>query len=232
MEQTAIIKEREFMTSPTREFVMGLCDEGKIDEARAHLAERIKTLADTEQLLECRNLQAMVERCAKNYTEALRIHVESYPLALASDVHVLKGRFHGGSGITFEVIGVREDSSDYIKKALSEYEEASRHFQKAGDMDGAGDVENNLGMLLCALGRTGEAREHLVNARAYFEGKPVKLAQVDDTEARIYLREGNPVEALYLSCAAVRVFIRHGEERLLTEARRTLMKAAADSGMQ
>lgn len=230
MSTEASIKSGEFIATATRTLILGLCAEGRLDDARAHLEERVKALAadDADNLLECRNLQAMVERHAKSFYKALRIHLEALPLLGAANHDILRARFHSGLGITYEVIAGLENSPSCYEHALDEYEQARRYFQAAGDIDGAGDVENNVAMFLCALGRTTEAREHVKQARVYLSENPVKLAQTQDTEARIYLAEGNPQEALYLVSAAICVFIRHGETRLRDEAIRTQMKAAAD----
>jgi tetratricopeptide (TPR) repeat protein len=230
MDETATIKNSEFITTSVRSLVMGLCDDGRLDDARAYLREREATLdgGDVDRLLECRNLLAMVERCAENFHAALLIHVDAYPLVESSGSDILKIRFHNGLGITCEQIAAREGQPGYNERALSEYATAARLLISIGDMEAAGDLENNIAMALCGLGRTAEAREHLAQARASFEGNKVKLAQVDETEARVYLREGNVREALYLVSGAIQVFIRHGEERLLAEAMRTQQKASAD----
>lgn len=230
MDETAIIKEDVFIKSPTRTHVLALCSEGRFAEARDFLDKRTESLPEdaVDDLLECRNLLCVVERGDGNYYEALRIHADAYPLANATAYSVLKGRFHIGYGITCEVIARRESLTSYFQKALDEYNLARSAYQQAGDVDGAGNVENNVAMALCGLGRFDEARERLKDARGFYEGQPVKLAQVSETEARICLQLKRPLEALPLVNAAVDVFIRYDEPELLKEALRTQMKAAAD----
>ncbi|HEX8708832.1 MAG TPA: hypothetical protein VF723_11360 [Pyrinomonadaceae bacterium] len=209
---------------------MCLCEEGKLEEARKYLAERLAALAesDVDNSLECHNLLAMVERYAGNFYESLRIHLESLLLARDCSAEILKARLHSGLGITYEEIASRESLPDYLGRALTEYAKASSYYQQAGDMEGAGDVENNIAVALSDLGRTDEAREHLKIARAYFGERPVKLAQVDETEARICLKEGRPLDAIGLIAPTLPVLIRHGEKRLFEIALRTQMKASAD----
>jgi tetratricopeptide (TPR) repeat protein len=210
---------------------MGLCDEGRLGEARAQVREREarSVIDDINGLLECRNLLCMVERCAGNLYEALRIHEDSYELAHLSDSPILKARFHGGLGVTCRKIAESEGAPSYFERALDEQRLCCLYLEQAGDRDGAGDMENNVALALCGAGRTTEAREHLEAARRYLSGNPVKLAQVDDTEAYICLRESKPLDAVLLASGAVRVFRQHGEKRLLADALGTLMKATTDS---
>lgn len=228
-ENQAIVKTSNFLAAPIRKLTLGLCAEGKYDEARAELAKKrcVLTSEDVDGHLECRNLQACIERGEGNYRASLNTHLSAaYLVDQAQDI--LKARYHSGLGITYEILGKQESSSEYFEDALTHYELATVKFQQAGDMDGAGDVENNVGMCLLALGRFGDARDHLAQARAYFVDQPVKSAQVDETEARVCLAENKSLEALRLVTGAVQVFICHNERVLLLEALRTLQKAAGD----
>lgn len=230
MSEIAIIKEAEIMVPPERALADELHREGKFDEAREVLRSAINSLEanDVNELLACRNQLAKVERGAGNLYEALRIHVESIPLSQACTSHRLCAKFHNGLGLTYKQIAERANLQDYFDKALHEYNETRRHLELAGDREEAGYVENNVAMVLCELGRTAEARDHLERARGYFEGQPVRLAEIDETSAQVCLREGKALEALSFALDANRVFIQFGEKRLLDDSIRTLLKAAAD----
>lgn len=230
MKIQATIKNADFLLTPIRTLILGLCAEGNYEKARKELAKKrcLLASADVDELLECRNLLACIERGEGDYRAALNTHLSSAHLLEVTAHEILRARYHSGLGITYELLGKQEGAHEYFEDALTHYELAKVCFQKAGDMDGAGDVENNVGMCLLALGRTSEARDHLAQARAYFVDQPVKSAQVDETEARVCLAEDQSLEALRLVSGAVLVFIHHSESVLLNEALRTMQKAAGD----
>lgn len=229
MNKIAIIKEADFMETEARALALSLYEEGRFDKAREEIRKSLSTLPDDEidERLACLNLLAIIERGVKNPYEALRIHLESYALSQLSNCQILRAKFHNGLGITYEELASRGDKSECYGKALIEYEAARFHSEEAGDFEYAGNLENNIAMVLCELGRAEEAHEHLANARTYFDSS-VKLAEIDHTEAQVFLKEGKPLEALAFAVDANRIFIQHNEKRLLDEAVRTLIKAAAD----
>lgn len=231
METKAIIKETEIMATGVAALADILVGEGRFDEARAMLADTAAGLPDdaTEELLACQILIAKVERGAGNFYEALRIHIETYPLSRLSRSHSLQAKFHNGLGNTYEAIADKEEMRDYFGKALVEYEATRFHLEEAGALEEAGYLENNIAVVLCRFGRTAEAHAHLAAARKLFAEQPVNLAQVEHTTAQVCLsEEGNEAEALACALEATRVFLRFGEKRLLDDSIRTLLKAAAD----
>ena len=207
-----------------------LLREGQFDEARNVMKAALDALPleEVDERLACLTLLCKVERGDGNLYEALRILTETYPLSKQASSHQLRAKFHNCLGVTYKQIAETAPLPAYFDKSLSEYQETRFHLEEAGDREGAGYVENNVAMVLCELGRTTEAREHLERARSYFAGQPVKLAEIDETTARICLKECKSLEALSYALDANRVFIQHGEKRLLDDSIRTLLKAAAD----
>ncbi|HWT01150.1 MAG TPA: hypothetical protein VN256_12955 [Pyrinomonadaceae bacterium] len=199
---------------------------GRFDEARAIVSRELLTLEDVDQIFAHKTLLASIERGAKNYREALRIHADIYPLAQLCNFHILRARFHNGLGITYEESA--DVRSDHLDRALIEYEAARFHAEEAGDLQYAGNLENNIAVVLCRLGRTAEARGHLDKARRYFVDDPVTSAQVDDTTAQVCLQDEQPLEALSYIVDAVKTFISRGEKKLLDDSIPTLIKAAVD----
>jgi tetratricopeptide (TPR) repeat protein len=229
--EKAKIKYAEFIATEIYVLAKSLLDEGRIEDARDILRNEIRRLPaeETDHLLAYRNLLASVERGAKNFYEALRIHTETHPLAELSHVPILRARFHNGLGITLEEIACRESLRDYFDRALIEYEAARYHAEEAGDTEFAGHIENNIALVYCQLGETAQAHEHLAHARTYFQDKEVKLAEIDETEAQVSMKEaGKEFETLTYALSACNAFIRHGEKRLLDDALPTLLKAIAD----
>ncbi|HEX8922379.1 MAG TPA: tetratricopeptide repeat protein, partial [Pyrinomonadaceae bacterium] len=176
---------------------------------------------EIDELLATRNMLAKVELRAKSYVESLTILRETHLLSQLSTRHRLRASTHMGLGNAYEALG------DY-DSALVEYEAARYHLEEAGDPENAGYVENNIAVVLCALNRTTDAREHIQTARACLKDRPVQFAEIDVTEAQVCLIKGQPFEALALMYGAQQVFIEKGEKRLHDDSLPTLIKAAAD----
>lgn len=216
--KTSIVKEAEFMAS----FVDNLLSEGRANEAREVVTGELSTLApeDINGLLRCRGLLAKIERATGNFHAALKIHLDTYPLARLSDNHILKARFFCCLAITYEELG-------YADRALIEYEAARFHYEEAGNREEVGILENNIAVILAKLDRVDEARLHLENARTYFDD-PVRLAEIGVTEAEIYLQTGEPEKALSLLIECQRAFEKHGAKALFDKTIPVLIKAACD----
>ena len=176
---------------------------------------------------------AIVERSAKRFHEALRIHIDSAPLFQKNGSDALKGKFHHGFAFLLRNLGAAEKRPDYIDRALIEYAAASYHFEQAGAAARyQGCVENNLGLLFGTLGKFREAHEHLDRAQALFTGMKdiAHTAGVDETRAKVLLAEGRINEAERLARSAVRTLERGGEQSLLAEALTTHGIALARGG--
>jgi tetratricopeptide (TPR) repeat protein len=223
MSKLAIIKEEEFMKTETRALADELLADSDFNGARDLLNESLKALPsdDVDERLAILNLLCKVERASGNLNEALRIHLESYPLAQLTTRHFLKWKFHNGLGITYRRLGNPD-------RALIEYEAVRFHAEEAGNAEDLGYAIVNIAMVLCELNRTDEARAHLEQGRALFAQDRVVLAQLNETEAQVYLNEEKPLEALALAVDAIQTFIAEGQKKLLNDAIPTLVKAAAD----
>jgi CheY-like chemotaxis protein len=197
--------------------------EGTFNEARVWLQDALDVLpANTDNEVRAAALLrlAIVERSAKRFHDALRIHVEAAPLFKKSGNDSLKGKFYNGFGFVLRNLGTTENRSDYIDRALIEYTAASYHFEQAGHTRYQACVENNLGFLFGTIKKFPEAHEHLDRAQALFTSMKdsVHTAQVDDTRARVLLAEGRVSEAEKLVRTAVQVLERGGQQSLLAEA--------------
>lgn len=223
----ASIKEAEFTPTTPRALADSYLSEGCIGEARSEMRQAIDALSpdETDELLACRNLLCKVERADNNLTEALRIHLETYPLVELSTSHLLKARFHNGLGITYRKLAA--EYPEYLDRALIAFEAFRYHAECAGDEKEAGRAINNIALVLCQIGRTEEARSQLSDARRYFTD-PARLAEIDETEAQVCLQEKKPLEALDYALSACRVFLAAGEKKLMNDSLPTLLKAIAD----
>lgn len=200
----------------------GLRREGRFVEARKELDEERRSLDpwDTEGALACAVARSKVERSAGVLDLALAILMEAAPLAESCGSDDLRARFHHGLGATYQRMGLAD-------KAWVEYTAAAHYWVLAGKPYDAGCAENNVALLVAPSDRA-RAYGHLESARGHFSGMPVKLAEVDETEARIRLGGRESGAALDLALGAVQVFRRTGETALLLDALPTLIKASAD----
>lgn len=197
--------------------------EGALDEARVILQDVLDRIGGKNNEQELRALLglAMVERRATRYNEALRILQQAAPLLDELSDHGLKGRFFTQLGNVLENIGRNEARSDFIDRALLEYAAACYHVEQTGNLGFCASVENNQGFLFYMLGRNAEAHEHLTRAQQLFEragDQGARLAQVEDTRARVFLAEDRFDEAEASSRSAVRRLEGGDEQSLLAEA--------------
>ncbi len=196
--------------------------EGAFDEARVMLREAQSRVGNSNSELTAIALlrSAIVERSAKRFNDALRIHTEAAPVFEKCSDHLLRAQFHSGFANVLNYLSAAEYREDYVDRALIEYTAASFHFEEAGHARYQACVENNLGFLLSTIGKFTEAHQHLDRAQALFTTlkDSVYLAQVDDTRARVMLAEGRIAEAEKRVQSAVRTLERGDEQSLLAEA--------------
>ena len=205
--------------------------EGALDEARITLHLVLDSLEgkQSEQKLRALLNSAIVEKVASRDQEALRIYREVAPQFEVCTNNALKGKFHNSYATLLKSLGLSENREEYVDAALVEFAAASFHFEQAGHHRFQARVENNVGFLFAGIGRFGEAREHVNNARRLF----VKLADhggaayTDDTLAQICLLEGRSDEAERVAHRAVQALKRGGEQAVLAEALTTHGKALA-----
>ncbi|HET8670331.1 MAG TPA: tetratricopeptide repeat protein, partial [Candidatus Saccharimonadales bacterium] len=164
--------------------------QGSFDLARETLQRALATLTVHERELRSVGLirLAIVERLAGSMHDALGLLDEAAPL-LARSTDWPKGRFHLEYANTLKDIGIAEDRKDFLERALGHYTKALTHFKRVGNHRYTAIVENNHGFLLSSLKRFNEACRHLDTARRLFEilSDNVRLAQVDETLAQVYL---------------------------------------------
>src|SRR4029079_4262028 len=109
---------------------------------------------------------------------------------------------------------------DYLDRAFIEYAAASFHLEKAGHRRYLANVENNRGFLYLKINYCKEAHEHLNRARRIFTclKDRISLAQVDETRARVFLKEKRNAEAEKAARASVRTLESSDRPSLLAEA--------------
>jgi CheY-like chemotaxis protein len=195
---------------------------GAYDEARVTLQEALREFSesDVEQKATALLRRAVVERSSTRFNEALRIYNEAAPLFSDINDHYLAATFHVGLANVLNQLSSAEQRKDYVDVALIEYAAASFHFEQAGHTRYQACVEANLGFLFGTLHKFDDAHEHLDRAQVLMTQLKdnVRVAQFDETRARVLLAEGRTLEAERTARKAVRALEQGDELSLLAEA--------------
>ena len=203
---------------------------GENNEARDCLKEALALLSiDNDLKAKAVIRLAVVEFRAARHEKALRILKSHAPLFDKIQNPTLKGSYHDTLGNALEDLSVLKKRPDYVDRALIEYAAASIHFEQAEHKFYLAALENNLGMLLFKINRWDEAHEHLDRARRIFLSlKEIgTVAQVDDTRACVFLRQGRFTEAEHVAHLAVRNQEKTNRNGLLAEALTTHARTLA-----
>jgi len=206
---------------------------GEYNEARDLLTETLSRLTTDSELKAKAVLRlAIVEREAASYIQALRVLTDNAPLFGKINNHTVKGGYHVTLGDVLTNLWESAKQGDYLDRALIEYAAASYHFEQAEHRCYWANVENNLGFLYFKINRCKEAHEHLDQARRILTGlkDAVTIAQVDETRARVFLKERRNAEAEKVARLSVRTLEKSDRQSLLAEALITHGQASARIG--
>ncbi|HXQ34530.1 MAG TPA: helix-turn-helix domain-containing protein, partial [Anaerolineales bacterium] len=194
---------------------------GANDEARIYLGEALQRLTiggnARANALIC---LSFVEWAEAHYAEALKVLTDNAQTFERINNHTFKGAYHNQIGIILEEIGAASRKrNDYFQRAISEYRIADEHFQIAKNLVYRAHVKNNIGNVLRELHQFKEAHDHLEQARRLFlrVGDRVRVAQVDDTRAQVFISERKYADAEMTAHTAARSFERAGRQCFLAE---------------
>ena len=162
----------------------------------------------------------IVKRHASLRKEALTYLTSNGRLFDKINSHLLKGCYHQALGDVLLEICESDRPEDYLDGAFLEYTAASYHFEQAEHRRYLANVENNLGFLYLEINCYNEAHEHLNRARRILTTLKdrITLAQVDETRARVFLKEKRDEEAEKAARASVRTLENSDRPSLLAEA--------------
>jgi tetratricopeptide (TPR) repeat protein len=190
---------------------------GAFDEARVVLQEAQK-LGDDEQKAKILIRGTLIEVSAGRYHDALQMLHQVEPfLQIASDD--LKGRWHGQMAVVLLKLAKAEQRTDYADRAIIEFTAAIYHYEQAGHERYCATNLNNLAYILYELERYHEAHEYLDRAHKILSRLKDAgiLAQVIETQARVFLAEKRYAEALGAINYAVGILEQGGEQALLAD---------------
>jgi tetratricopeptide (TPR) repeat protein len=191
---------------------------GANDEARILFSTALERLT-TEGNTRANALLGLsvVEWSAARYEESWKILTANAPLFRKITSHTLKGFYHNQSAMTLRALATDKDVSGQFQRVIKHYEEADYHFTLARHTSYRARVKNNVGYLLFKLSRFRRAHEYLDDARRLFVivRDKVRVAEVDDTRAQVFLAERRYVEAELAARNAVNSFRKAGRHRFL-----------------
>lgn len=194
---------------------------GANDEARILCNEALKRLtiggnARANALI----LLSFVEWSEARYNESLKVLTDNTPLFERITNRTFRGAYHNQIGIDLEEIGAASKRrSDYFQRAIAEYHAADEQFKLAKNVVYRAHVKNNIANVLRELGRYREAHQYLEQARRLFMRvrDKVRVAQVDDTRAQVFIAEKQYAQAEVTARSAARSFEKAGRQCLLAE---------------
>jgi tetratricopeptide (TPR) repeat protein len=206
---------------------------GELNEARDLLGETLARLkADSE--VRCRAVLrlAIVELDSSRHHESLSLLTTNSSGFEKIENDTIRGCYHLTLGNVLELLWEQEQRSDYLDRSLIEYAAASYHFEQVDHRSYLGNVQNNLGFLYFKINRCDEALDHLDYARRVFKDLAdiIALAQVDDTRAGVFLKQGLPDEAEEAARSSVDTLEKTDRHALLAESLITYGRALARLG--
>jgi tetratricopeptide (TPR) repeat protein len=176
--------------------------------------------------------KAIVDIDSDRLPEALQSLSDNAALPQKISNYTLKGSYHQTLGDVFYYLWKSAAPGDYLDRALVEYSAASYHFELAEHKRYRANVENNLGVINLEINRCKEAHAHLDRARRMFASLKDKggMAQVDETRARVLLKEKRYDDAEKVARASVRTLEKSDTQLPLVESLTTHGTALARLG--
>lgn len=163
---------------------------------------------------------AIVDIDSDRLLQALQSLTDNATLLHSIKSSTLKGCYYQTLGDVFIYLSRSAEPKDYLDRALVEYAAASYHFELADHRRYRANLENNLGVIYFQINRCDEAHKHLDRARRIFAGLKDKgaMAQVDETRARVLLREGKYTDAEKVARSSVQTLDKSGLQLPLVES--------------
>ena len=194
---------------------------GANDEARIWFSEALKRLT-TEGNTRANALIGLsfVEWSESRYKDSLKVLTDNTTLFEKITNHTFKGAYHNQIGINLRAIAsASKGRTDYFTRAIQHYRTADDHFKIAKNLVYRAHVKNNIANVLRDLRRFKEAHQHLEQARRLFMRvrDKVRVAQVDDTRAQVFIAEKKYAQAELIARTAARSFDRAGRQCFLAE---------------
>jgi len=217
------VGDKERMAAARSEIAFCYWRAGQMDEARILLREALEDLP-SQGTARARALLKLItiESSSLKFDVSSRILDESAAVFENISNHTIKGSYHNEIAIVLRNFARAEPAKrdEYLQQALTEFEKADHHFALGRNSVYRCVVKNNVGLILFNLARYKEAHKYLLEAQrltASLKDK-VRVAQIDETRAQVFLAENKLKDAETSIREAIRVFERSGQQTLLAEA--------------
>lgn len=203
---------------------------GEYNEARDLLNEALPLLTTPSEVKAKAVVRLAIVECeAASYSKALRTLTNNAPLFEKVNNETLKGSYHVTLGTVLRHLWEAKPRADYLDQALIEYAAAGYHFGQAEHKCYLANVENLLGLIYFQINRCEEAHQHLDRSRRIHAAlkDAGTAAQIDESRASVFLKQGRVNEAEAAARAAVRGQEKTGRHAVLAEALITHGRALA-----
>jgi len=194
---------------------------GSLNEARIMFREALQILTtDGDKRARALFGCALVEWSASCYHDALKILRDNAELFSIINSHAHKAAYHNLLAMILREIAKVESNNQYLREAVSEYEQADLEAKLVGNISFCANIKNNVGILLRQLRRLNEAHKYIGEARhlAASIKDNVLMAQFDDSRALVLIEEKRFTEAAAVARSAVRIFEKTDRKCLLADA--------------
>jgi tetratricopeptide (TPR) repeat protein len=190
--------------------------EGAMDEARVWFREALSRVSTPANKIRVLVNSTIVEISSNRLPDAMTLLDQASLLLDHVDDPAALGRYHMQRALVLKRLGGAEN----LDRALIENTAASVHFEQASHKRYFAAVENNIGFVFLQLGRCDEALHHLDKARRVFiDLRDIRMvAQINETRARVFLAQGQYIEAERTAFGAASALEGGGEQSLLAEA--------------
>jgi tetratricopeptide (TPR) repeat protein len=198
--------------------------QGMFDLGRSTLVNVLDTL--TQDDIDLRSLALIRLACLERHSGRLKdalSYLKQTERLVGSEGPWASGRCYLELASTYKDLAVANEITPYLKNAKEYYLRALHEFEAVGNHRLTAIVENNLGVLLLIEGHYVEAEAHLRVARSAFDhfDDRIRRAQVDDSLAQLYLRQGKFHDAQVAIEQSVKTMELGDEDALLAESLRT-----------
>jgi tetratricopeptide (TPR) repeat protein len=203
---------------------------GELNNARDLLNESLTLLATQSDVKAKAVIRLAIVKCEDtNYSDALSELTDSAALFEKINNETLIGSYHTILGTVLRHLWEVKRRGDYLDRALIEYAAASYHYERSGHKCYLANVENQLGLIYFNLNRCEEAHQHLDRVRRIHVSlkDAGTVAQVDETRATVFLKQGRIREAEEVARTAVYQQEKTGRHLLIAEALVTHGRALA-----
>jgi tetratricopeptide (TPR) repeat protein len=195
--------------------------EGELNEARIWFAEALRKLtAQGNTRAKALVGLAIVEWSAARYEDAFRILSDNAQLFKKITDPTLQAIYHNQIAIVLWERAKSENKTDLLRQAVLEYQEADSYLKRTRNVFFRVDLKNNVGNVLRQLNRFKEAHKYLAEARrlAVSVKDKLRIAQVDETRAQVFIAERKFKEAETIARGVVAILSKTDRNALLAEA--------------